>query len=50
MDVVYNHTSDSGQNPKSVLDKIVPGYYYRLDADGRVANGTCCQDTAPNIS
>ena len=46
MDVVYNHTSDSGQNPKSVLDKIVPGYYYRLDADGRVANGTCCQDTA----
>jgi pullulanase len=46
MDVVYNHTSDSGQNPKSVLDKIVPGYYYRLDADGKVANGTCCQDTA----
>jgi pullulanase/glycogen debranching enzyme len=26
MDVVYNHTSSSGQNPNSVLDKIVPGY------------------------
>ena len=25
MDVVYNHTSQSGQDPKSVLDKVVPG-------------------------
>jgi len=24
MDVVYNHTNQSGQNPRSVLDKIVP--------------------------
>jgi pullulanase len=46
MDVVYNHTTDSGQNPKSVLDKIVPGYYYRLNADGKVETSTCCQDTA----
>ena len=46
MDMVYNHTSSSGQNPNSVLDKVVPGYYYRLDAEGKVANGTCCQDTA----
>jgi pullulanase-type alpha-1,6-glucosidase len=46
MDVVYNHTSESGQNPKSVLDKIVPGYYYRLNNDGKVEKSTCCEDTA----
>jgi pullulanase len=46
MDVVYNHTSESGQNPKSVLDKIVPGYYYRLNSDGTVEKSTCCEDTA----
>ena len=33
MDVVYNHTNASGQNPKSVLDKIVPGYYRPLEKD-----------------
>jgi len=31
MDVVYNHTNASGQSGKSVLDKIVPGYYHRLN-------------------
>ena len=36
MDVVYNHTNASGQDDKSVLDQIVPGYYHRLDADGAV--------------
>ncbi len=46
MDVVYNHTSQSGQDPKSVLDKIVPGYYYRLDTEGNVTTSTCCQNTA----
>ena len=46
MDVVYNHTSASGQNDKSVLDKIVPGYYHRLNADGAVETSTCCQNTA----
>jgi pullulanase-type alpha-1,6-glucosidase len=46
MDVVYNHTSESGQSPKSVLDKIVPGYYYRLDASGQVEKSTCCENTA----
>ena len=30
MDVVYNHTTAAGQDPKSVLDRIVPGYYHRL--------------------
>ncbi|WP_330166806.1 MULTISPECIES: pullulanase-type alpha-1,6-glucosidase [Streptomyces] len=47
MDVVYNHTAASGQDPKSVLDKIVPGYYHRLLADGAVATSTCCANTAP---
>nr|WP_241670593.1 pullulanase-type alpha-1,6-glucosidase [Streptomyces lavendulae] len=47
MDVVYNHTSASGQADTSVLDKIVPGYYQRLLADGSVADSTCCSNTAP---
>ncbi|MGB8946280.1 MAG: pullulanase-type alpha-1,6-glucosidase [Streptomyces sp.] len=47
MDVVYNHTVASGQADKSVLDKIVPGYYQRLLPDGTVANSTCCANTAP---
>jgi pullulanase-type alpha-1,6-glucosidase len=46
LDVVYNHTNASGQAEKSVLDKIVPGYYHRLLPDGRVANSTCCANTA----
>jgi pullulanase/glycogen debranching enzyme len=46
MDVVYNHTSSSGQNANSVLDRIVPGYYHRTDAKGNVTTDTCCQDTA----
>ncbi|MFD5424621.1 pullulanase-type alpha-1,6-glucosidase [Streptomyces sp. NPDC127084] len=47
MDVVYNHTVASGQDDKSVLDRIVPGYYQRLLADGSVATSTCCANTAP---
>ena len=31
MDVVYNHTPAAGQDPKSILDRIVPGYYHRLN-------------------
>ncbi|NTW03997.1 MAG: pullulanase-type alpha-1,6-glucosidase, partial [Oscillochloris sp.] len=46
MDVVYNHTNASGQSQHSVLDRIVPGYYHRLDGDGRVWNSTCCANTA----
>jgi pullulanase len=45
-DVVFNHTNASGQNARSVLDKIVPGYYHRLDESGNVATSTCCQNTA----
>ncbi|WUW24489.1 pullulanase-type alpha-1,6-glucosidase [Streptomyces sp. NBC_01463] len=47
MDVVYNHTVASGQDGKSVLDRIVPGYYQRLLEDGTVATSTCCANTAP---
>jgi pullulanase/glycogen debranching enzyme len=46
MDVVYNHTTASGQHAKSVLDRIVPGYYQRLDAKGEVERSTCCDNTA----
>ncbi len=46
MDVVYNHTAASGQAERSVLDKVVPGYYHRLDARGRVETSTCCENTA----
>ncbi len=47
LDVVYNHTYAAGQDPKSVLDRIVPGYYQRLLKDGTVATSTCCANTAP---
>jgi pullulanase/glycogen debranching enzyme len=46
MDVVYNHTSHAGQHERSVLDRIVPGYYHRLDAAGRIERSTCCENTA----
>jgi len=46
MDVVYNHTFRSGQHEKSVLDRIVPGYYHRLDAQGAIEQSTCCDNTA----
>ncbi|WP_224361521.1 pullulanase-type alpha-1,6-glucosidase [Hyalangium versicolor] len=46
MDVVYNHTNSSGQDPQAVLDRIVPGYYHRLNPDGNVETSTCCQNTA----
>jgi pullulanase-type alpha-1,6-glucosidase len=47
MDVVYNHTVAAGTHPQSVLDRVVPGYYHRLLDDGRVADSTCCANTAP---
>jgi pullulanase/glycogen debranching enzyme len=46
MDVVYNHTNSSGQNEKSVLDRIVPGYYHRYNSDGLIERSTCCENTA----
>ncbi|GAA3757801.1 pullulanase-type alpha-1,6-glucosidase [Spinactinospora alkalitolerans] len=47
MDVAYNHTAAAGQDRRSVLDRIVPGYYHRLLDDGSVATSTCCPNTAP---
>ena len=46
MDVVYNHTNASGQSAKSVLDKVVPGYYHRLNKEGGIERSTCCENTA----
>ena len=46
MDVVYNHTPAAGQDPKSILDRVVPGYYQRLNATGAVETSTCCSNTA----
>jgi pullulanase-type alpha-1,6-glucosidase len=46
MDVVYNHTAASGQDPNSVLDRVVPGYYQRLSATGAQETSTCCANTA----
>ncbi|MGZ5200108.1 MAG: alpha-1,6-glucosidase domain-containing protein [Telluria sp.] len=46
MDVVFNHTFKAGQHEKSVLDRIVPGYYHRLDANGNIERSTCCDNTA----
>ncbi len=46
LDVVYNHTPASGQDGKSVLDRIVPGYYHRLSANGSVETSSCCANTA----
>ncbi len=45
-DVVFNHTYADGENTFSILDEIVPGYYYRLDNNGNVETASCCYDTA----
>lgn len=46
-DVVYNHTTQSGLGDRVVLDKVVPGYYHRLNSDsGLVETSTCCANTA----
>lgn len=50
MDVVYNHTNAAGQSENSVLDRVVPGYYHRLDKNGNVTNSTCCSNTATEHS
>ena len=47
MDVVYNHTYQAGLKKYSVLDKIVPNYYQRLDPiTGKIEHSTCCENTA----
>ncbi|SPT53708.1 Pullulanase precursor [Actinomyces bovis] len=46
LDQVYNHTFAAGQDDKSVLDRVVPSYYQRLNANGGVETSTCCSNTA----
>ena len=47
MDVVYNHTFESGVGEKSVLDKVVPGYYHRYNIrTGAMETSTCCDNSA----
>lgn len=46
LDQVFNHTAESGQDSKSVLDRIVPGYYHRLTGTGEVETSSCCPNVA----
>jgi pullulanase len=39
MDVVYNHVSNSGTFS---YEQLVPGYFFRVDEEGNLANGTGC--------
>ncbi len=46
LDVVFNHTYRAGDDRLSVLDRIVPGYFHRLDDLGVMTTSTCCPNTA----
>ncbi|EQC44017.1 pullulanase-type alpha-1,6-glucosidase [Bacteriovorax sp. Seq25_V] len=46
IDVVFNHTFSGGNDRFSVLNKVVPNYYYRLNEYGYIYNSSCCSDTA----
>lgn len=39
LDVVYNHT---GQTQASIFNQLVPGYYYRQNAEGGFSNASAC--------
>lgn len=41
MDVVYNHTM---LTEDSWFNQLVPGYYYRQDANGKFSNATACNN------
>lgn len=48
MDVVYNHVFDA---EKFCFNKIVPGYFSRIDKKGKYSDGSCCgNDTASERS
>lgn len=48
MDVVYNHVYDAGS---FCFNQIVPGYFSRIDPEGRYSNGSFCgNDTASERS
>ncbi len=46
LDVVFNHTYRAGNHRLSILDRLVPGYFHRLDDLGQVTTSTCCPNTA----
>ncbi|KAK9149280.1 hypothetical protein Scep_008037 [Stephania cephalantha] len=47
LDVVYNHLHENGPHgDHSVLDKVVPGYYLRLNPDGFIEHSTCVNNIA----
>ena len=47
LDFDFSHTNDSGLLDRSVLDRVVPGYYYRRDPQtGRVLDNSTAEDTA----
>ena len=47
MDVVYNHTASVGGTN---FDVLMPGYYFRYNADGGLSNGSGCgNETASNM-
>ncbi len=39
VDVVFNHVADAGS---SAFEQLVPGYYFRHTADGKLSNATAC--------
>ena len=48
MDVVYNHVYDA---EGFCFNRIVPGYFSRINEDGQYSNGSCCgNDTASERS
>lgn len=48
MDVVYNHVYDA---ESFNFNRIVPGYFSRIDSEGNYSNGSCCgNDTASERS
>lgn len=48
MDVVYNHVY---HYEEFCFNKIVPGYFSRINGEGKVSNGSCCgNDTASERS
>ena len=46
LDQVFSHTAACGQEGRSVLDRVVPGYYHRLDECGRVQGSSCSNNVA----
>ena len=45
-DVVFNHTKTPLRQRHSNLDEVVPGYYHRLDANGKLETAGFGEDTA----